>query len=294
MQTSILYYTNNLLPQKLFEHVLGEVVKQAKENECELIITSHFPITEEYEEFSLGETNYAKDINQNTGRFQVSDIYEYVNRNTQIDTSNINCKSFVVGKIPYSLESILKQIHFSLEKCRGKNIILMEHDCLYPKNYIKTVNHVLTNYQKEFTYCSFNTVFLNEHGYFNIPNKSFLLSGCAGKKELLKGLFQRKIELIKSKSPFTFEPILSVEPEAKKERYPQEIIIDKHICIDSFLGENNSILDIKHHLNADGYFRGEYYSDHALWGNAKQYKDMIDSVSVKHDKWNYGVAKLDY
>ena len=125
--------------------------------------------------------------------------------------------------------------------------------------------------------------------------QSYVLSGCAGKKELLKGVFQKKLELIDKDVPRTFEPILDIEPQSKKEKYPDEIIVKNHLLIDSMLGKNHNIVDIKHHLNADGFFEGtKYFQNHKYWGKAKKYIDMIKDVEVKQNKWNYGIAKLQY
>ena len=165
MQTSVLYYTNNLLPKKLFKHVLNNVIKHTQENNCELIVTSHFPITKQYEEISLNsKKSYGEDVRPD-GEQERSKIYDYIVKDVVIEP-NINYKSFVVGKIPYSLNSILKQIVLSLENASHENIVLMEHDCLYPNNYISTVNKALTDYQKDFTYTASQTIFLNTLGFF--------------------------------------------------------------------------------------------------------------------------------
>ena len=289
--TAIIYYTNNLLPKALFEFTLKEVIKHSEENDCEAIMISHFPVLinhEKNEDLLEGNEIYQNDFDKDTGKTKKSEIYNYIVKDIRIE--NKNAKNYVVGKLPYSWESIFKQILLSLEKTNADNIILMEHDCLYPSNYIENVEKLLNQF--DFTYCSQNHSFLNPNGFFNLESDVFVLSGCSGKKELWKRVLNKKIELINNKKPFFFEPILDIEPSVKKEKYPEEIIINKHVCMDHFLGAGHSILDIKHSLNSDGMLLGNYYDQHEYWGEAKRYTKLLNDIS--DSKWNYGVAKLNY
>jgi len=288
-KTSIFYYTNNIVPPKLFEHTFCEAVKHCRNNNCELIVTSHYPITEKY------ETHLLNDTCRNKG-----DIYNYIIQKPLVsekDLEGIDAKIYVVGQLPYSCDSIVKQILFSIEHCTGENVILMEHDCLYPENYIPTVEKCLMGYGKDVTYCCFNNCYLNEMGYFNINVGNFVLSTFGFKKEILKGIYSRKMELRKEKKPCAFEPIFDTDLY-KTKTYKDEIIVRNHLYIDTFLGDYKCPLDIKHHLNTDGFLIAkDYYHSHPYWGNDKQYIDMILSAKVdeKNQKlWNYGIGKLDY
>jgi len=285
--TSVLYYTNNLLSKDLLSYTLKETIRHCENDNCELILTSHYPLSDEYEIFDLVQRETLKCDN----------LYNHLIKEALItgkDLKNVKHKIFVVGKMPYSYASIFKQIVLSMEKCEGENIILMEHDCLYPDSYIPSVKKALINYGKNFSYCSFSTCFLNKNGFFKMDNGSHCLSGCAGKKKTLMEVFKRKIELAKNNTPFQFEPVIDIlSPiilsEAKSKN---EVIIDGHLCIDTFM-KGEGILDIKHHLNADGFLMGsKYFHDHPYWGEDKKYINMISTVP--ENKWNYGIANFDY
>lgn len=286
-KTSIFYYTNNLVPPKLLKHSFLNALKHCKDNNCELIVTSHYPITQSYTTVFLGNNNLTS-----------NPIYQYI-VNLSIPDSElegVNIKNYVVGQLPYSHESIIKQILFSIDKCSSNNIILFEHDTLYPINYIPTVERFLNDYNKDMTYCGFNITLLNKDGYFNIENGSFVLGTCAFKKNIIKGIYERKLELIKSNKPYTFEPLLDIHSVHKRNFYKDEIIVKNHICIDTFL-KDKCILDIKHNLNTDGMIIGEnYHHYHSYWGDDKKYIDMINiDISENNQKlWNYGIGKLGY
>ena len=295
---SIFYYTHNLLSPSLLKTTLLSAVEHAKNNDCELIITSHFPLTTEYEEnrlIPIDEENYTEDINKATGERFKSHIYDFIVKDLQLDISEPNVKKYVVGKLPYSLTSIFDQIIFSLDNCTGDNIVLMEHDCFYPENYIPTVKKTLDDYQRDFAYCSENYIFLNSEGYFTIPQPIFVLGGCSGKKELFKRIFENKLELIKKNKPHKFEPILDIQnppPQLK-----EEILVHNHLCIDKWLGEYHSILDIKHGINTDGFFNGEYKQFHPYWEKASKFINMIKSIKLTDEerkKWGYGISSLNY
>ena len=50
---TILYYTSNLLGKNLLFRTLSEAIQHSKDNNCQLIITSHFPLTDKYEEVDM-------------------------------------------------------------------------------------------------------------------------------------------------------------------------------------------------------------------------------------------------
>lgn len=286
-KTSIFYYTNNVVPPKLFNHTFRQALKHCKDNNCELIITSHYPITQSYTAFPLSD--YIPSSHS---------IYKHIVLDISIpdaEIKNDNVKSYVVGQLPYSHESIIKQILFSESKCAGENIILMEHDCLYPDTYIPTVERFLNTYNV--TYCSFNIAFLNSSGFFNIENGSFILSTCAFKRDILKGIYDKKLELIKNNKPYMFEPILDIAPKHRQAFYKDEVIVKKHICIDTFL-KNKSPLDIKHNFNTDGMLISKnYYHSHPYWRKDEEYINMIKTTNIDEQDqklWSCGIGKLNY
>jgi hypothetical protein len=283
-KTSIFYYTNNIAPPKLLEHSFLNVIKHCKDNNCELIVTSHFPITKSYTTVSIGNNNQPS-----------VPIHRHIVSDLSIDTDGLDVKNYVVGLLPYSHASIIKQILFSEERCSGDNIILMEHDVLYPDNYIPTVERFLGN--RDLTYCHLNIAFLNTNGYFNIDAGSLILSTCAFKRNILKGIYSKKLELINENKPYLFEPLLNSASKYHIDFYKKESIVENHICIDIFL-KNKCPLDIKHHLNTDGMLISDnYYHFHPYWGEDKAYIEMIRSAEIddKNKKlWNYGIGKLNY
>jgi len=292
---SIFFYTNNLVSPLILEESLEGAIRHASENDCELIITSHFPLLKDYIDSPLIHSPiYKDDFNASKNEFYRSDIYNYVVKDLRIESKY---KNFVVGKLPYSYESIFKQILFSLEQASNDNIVLMEHDCFYPKGYINAVKKCLITYQYPFAYCSFASCFLNEFGFFDVAMRTFLLSTCFGKKDLLQRVFSKKLELLRQERKYKFEPLLNIEP--LKDKYDKdEIVIEKHLCADKFM--DGPVLDIRHQLNAspDILVRdGDYYQENEYWGNAKKYIDMIQAINVRHEnrkKWWLGTARQDY
>ena len=65
---AIFYYTNNLISPSILNSTLGQAIKHAKDNNCELILTSHFPLTKKYEKIEMEEGNWKEDIDKATGK----------------------------------------------------------------------------------------------------------------------------------------------------------------------------------------------------------------------------------
>lgn len=288
-KTSVFYYTNNVAPPKLLESTLRATLKHCADNRCELILTSHYPLTEHYETHYLGNQAIEPSI---------TSLYNYIVKDVIINDEElrgVDIKSYVVGKMPYSYESIMRQILFSLEKCNGQNIIFMEHDCFYPETYIKTIEKFLVGQNKNLTHC-IRSVFLNEKGYFRTSGGSFVLGTCAAKREIIKRVYERKMELIANSKNLTFEPLLDTAPVSKRNSFREEIIVKNHVCIDAFL--EGCVLDIKHHLNADGFLTSNNCAhSHPYWGEDTKYIEMLRSVKVGEEDqklWSCGIGKLNY
>jgi hypothetical protein len=279
--TSILYYTNNLLPSDLLESTLKSVNDICSENDCELIITSHFPITKKYEEVSISDNSedqmYLGQINPQTGVAKLAGVYNYLVKNLCLNI-NSNHKSYVVGKLPYVHKSIFKQIIFSLQKAEGDNIIFMEHDCFYPSEYVNIVNNALQEHN--FGYINKRTCFFDHEGFFKADHR-VVLSGCWGKKDILLPIFERKLELLNANKRYYFEPLSNSLSDEFKEQYKEEIFASKPICIDGFLPEHHDMLDIKHGFNQCGQLsmlRTEHNAilEHPYWGKTSKFMKMIN------------------
>jgi hypothetical protein len=283
--TSILYYTNNLLPSQILENTLTAVNHLCLQNNCELIITSHFPITKSYEEIDISESPadrmYSGKINVETKEARIANIYKHLVKDLRLDLT-CNHKSYVVGKLPYIHKSIFKQILLGMEKAKGEIVIFMEHDCFYPEDYISAVETALQ--QHGFGYCHQKCCYLDFEGFFRADTR-FMLSGVSGKKDLLTRIFSRKLELLNSGQPYYFEPVLDSATPDFKEKY-SEVFATNSACIDPFLPENHDILDIKHKLNQGGQLamlkthpgamqNYQKIESHPYWGTVSTFMDML-------------------
>lgn len=282
---SILYYTNNMISPDLLKKTLYGAIQHCRDNSSELIITSHFPLTDKYETVNLNDTEfYSKDLDVKTGNKVDHHVYKYLAKDLCIHINDINYKSFVVGKMPYTLETIFKQILLSIQHSSSDKIAFMEHDCLYPNRYINVVDSVLESYNMG--YCADMNCILNVNGYFKIDNPGYFLSGCCLRKDVLQKCFERKIELINSNKPYRFEPMIDSFPEYDLKQFSEEYIINRHLCIDSFL--DGPILDIKHSLNQNGMLSSNNYRDYdEYWGESDQYLSLFSNYIEDEEKKKY-------
>lgn len=312
MSNTIFYYTNNLLHRNLLEKTLLSAINHAKNNNAQLLVTSHFPLFENYIDVSsefggLKEDNLPEDYK----KLCIKDLN--LTRTPYIT-------NFVTGKLPYKPKSILDQLIFSCEHCFTDNIILFEHDCLYPLEYIKTVEKQLN--KNDITYCMAAYYMVNKKGFYACEPHPYL-SSFSGKREVFSDIFKKKREMygdivrmlepvvpcdlvmkdIKwiNHNPNNISKILRVKTKydteqniyiRSEERAIQinEIIAPNSFCLDEELGEK-CILEFQHGLNctASLYLMREVYdnsdmeeeykkclSEHPYWGNANQFTSLID------------------
>lgn len=232
---ALLYYTNNLVSPFLLKSSLESVSKMAEKENAEIIVTSHFPITEEYEVENLGDEYYS--VNR-------SNLYDYIVKDQIIDVPR-NAKSFVVGKLPYSLESIMKQILFSIDNCESDNVIFMEHDCFYPSNYLGAIDQALNKLGADIVFINKKRTFLNANGFLHYKLSTALLSGFAGKKDVMKNIFENKLKIINERGRLTsIEPVVDCSEISPIIHHPDDIKIDNALCIDYLL--DGTILDIRY------------------------------------------------
>jgi hypothetical protein len=295
IKTSVFYYTHNLISPSILKFTLESCISHCRENNCELIVTSHYPVTNGFQYANL------RDCKSKSKKFD-----NCISKNIIVNIDDVNCKAYVLGKMEYSVKTIIKQLIFSLNKCNGDIIILMEHDCLYPKNYISTVSKLIEN--KELTYCQNNTCFITYYGFIkSMPH--VYLSSFSFKKETLKKHLEHKLEMFEKYNYSIIEPILDIKelenhlvnPD-KKDVVEKEISIGSYnnICMDDFLGEGNDILDFVHGLNSSSicttmsyigelndptlkHYKESFFKEHKNWGNSKQYIDLIDSQRIDEE-----------
>lgn len=282
--TTVLFYTNNVLAKPLLHYTFNHCIEQCRLNDCELIIISQYPLTEKMEQVCLdSQPRFVQDFNPADGSGVRSPLYDLIIEGRE-PIEGVDYKAFVVGKLEYGCLSIMKQVMYGLGKSAYDNIIMMEQDCLYPHNYVEVCKRGLA--VKDMTYVLNNRVMLNMEGFFPSQN-SIYLGSQAFKKKMLMDDFGFKIENWEKMS-LTLEPI----PIGLTHK-PQDRVYDGY-CIDEDLGQNNAVMDIKHRLNICGYFVPQEYSDtHSYWGRSDKYIDLfrdIKGLDPKRNIWGYGIA----
>lgn len=283
---ALFYYTNNLISPELLKATLGSACELSVKNNAELILTSHFPITDEYTVKDLGNEYY--------GTFRPN-LYDYLVRDSIVDIPD-NAKAFVVGKLPYSLKSIIKQILLSIDNCDSDNVVFMEHDCFYPSDYLKAIDSISDDI--DIAFVDSKRCFLDEIGFFKFKAPTILLSGFSGKKEVMKEVFENKLRLLdEGKKISSVEPYVDYGEMSQVINHSEEIKINNSTRVDSFL--DGTILDIRHQFNssANVLVKKEYNGHDSYWGDADKYKNMIKYVDVAdEDKsfWDWGTIQLDY
>jgi hypothetical protein len=269
MNSTIVLYTHNFLFPKLFSTTVNNAIKHAKTNDCELFIISHYPILTQY-------TNVQKEFNGT----QEDSLPDYLkpfcikNLNIQKEDNTIN---YVTGKLPYNGKSILNQLIFVSQECKTPNIILFEHDCFYPENYIKVVEENLKNY--EMTYCLQNYDMLNRNGFYQCEPHAFLSSFSSKTSTFLSVLLKKReiypnaVKLLEPVVPYDLiikdinwkekeNKIVKrlIRPKTYKDigarvvgntvtHADKEPVTHNSICIDEALQENHSVLELQHGLN---------------------------------------------
>ena len=185
LRTAIFYYTNNLLCKEILKTTVEDVIRHAEENKCELIITSHYPVLSKSTEKELPVDNVSSAFNIVGDAKQLD---KYVVKDLRIDGGGRATNYVVVPQKQKSPTTIFDQILLSMEVSHGSNIVLMEHDCLYPKNYVSVVNHALND--SSFTYCTNNSLCVSWKGYFKNPFLDFYLSSCSKRGKISSNLLK--------------------------------------------------------------------------------------------------------
>ena len=292
---SVFYYTHNLLSANILEKTLTSCMESCKKNRCELILTSQYPLT-----FSYYNDKIFFDKVEETPIRQ--ELEQLITKNLAIDYDNeLICKPYVLGKMPYSIKTILEQLLFSCSMCEGKFVTLMEHDCLYPPNYLSVVENCLKKY--EICHCLKNTCFASEYGFVkSLPH--VYLSSFSFRKELFVKILKNKLDML-SKYGFTIvEPMSRVsvndlsegsfkDEECRNGVIGQEMFLDdlSSKCIDEDLGDGNDILEFVHGLNSSSidimfkymfesgrsvveHCKTTLFDNHVLWGASKQLQPL--------------------
>lgn len=309
MRSTIFFYTNNFLSRNILYKTLSSAINHCIENDVELIITSHYPLID----------NYEKVDSSSFSGFNNELFNNYLQKDLIVNTKGAKVRNYVFGKQPYIYATILKQLCLSCSKCETENAILFEHDCLYPTCYIKTVESKLM--EVDMTYCKENYSMIYESGFLKcIPH--VFLSSFSAKNHVFNKVFNHKLDKVLNKSQrvtmlepaVRYNRVIIPLPNAvgsiKKALVTQtkatmhlpsmdvslsqecldEVLTENAICIDEYLGDDNCILEFQHGLNttnslelmrkvmtmSDNKQYIDQLSTHNYWGTSDHYTQLID------------------
>lgn len=272
LMNNIVICTNNLVPQALFRKVLMNAFIQADMvGDTHVSVVSHYPVFENYiylyREFVKEEHKSFSDVILKEPFFD-PDIFESTYDN------------MVVGECEYSHLTIYRQLREGAFRRLEANVVIMEHDVLYPLNYLKTVSGIL-NAGMDACYWAKGKFFSNS-GFFEVPNV-MTLSRFSMKWDQFIKVFENKLE-----KKLTFvEPLLDGIPVSGD--LSEEVVTRKFAMVHGI-----DTLDIRHGLNVSGNYIVEEYSDcHEYWGSASEIFPLIDgpckTFVEKHPSCNYGI-----
>lgn len=239
-KTTVFFYTNNFLNRKILEATLREAVQHCVKNNAFLLVTSHYPISKDF-------INASKDFQDHIIEDKIPEEMKYLYvKDLEIDFCGIGV-NYVVGRLPYKAESILKQLIFSCEHCKTENAVLFEHDCFYPQGYIEQIEKSLNEHR--LCYCMESYLMVNKNGFFLCEPHPFL-SSFSAKNNYFYDIFlhKKKIYVKKNKPIRLLEPFISYKLIKKRINWKNGIKRPVSLIIKPLLGqeiENKSILESK-------------------------------------------------
>jgi hypothetical protein len=272
MKNTILICTNNLIPKNLLKKVVENAADQAiKLGDTQIVIVSHYPVVENYEKVDL--LNCKDQVHD---KLQSTIIKEPFIKSFPI------ISNYVVGEKEYSIDTIFKQMLFGSSKVDSESIIIMEHDILYPPNYLKKTSSIIG--------CGFDICFWQSLAFFSLKGffrfKSVALSRYSFKKSFFDLVFLEKMV----RKSLTTEPfLLEYESFAFADIKTEEKFFSNYAVI-----HETDVLDIKHGLNTSGQLNVEKYEDeHPFWGKAEDISKLIDDnykeTVNKNISYSYGL-----
>lgn len=270
MKNTVLICTNNLVPKNLLKRVVENAVDQAmKLGDTQVVIVSHYPVVENYEKVDLPD---CKD--QIHEKLQSTIIKEPFIKQLPL------LSNYVVGEKEYAIDTIFKQMLFGSSKVDSESIIVMEHDILYPPNYLKKVSAII---RTGFDICFWgSSCFFSLKGFFKIKNVA--LSRYSFRKSFFDQLFFDKMT---RKSLVTEPLLLEYEPFVF-------LKTDEKFFSNYAIVHETDVLDIKHGLNTSGQCNVEKYeNEHPFWGKIEDVSRLIDDnykeTVNKNVSYSYGL-----
>ncbi len=282
MKNTILICTNNIIPKKLFKLVFSNCLLQAIDNgDTNVVLVSHYPVFSEHVVSTI----------DNDGSFlRCHEKYKEITctkpfLDNCIDSGGeknafkeVNITNVVVGEQEYSINTIFKQLQVGLKYC-NENIVIFEHDVLYPFGYTgKMINKLNLGCD----ICVWkNCLYWCYQGFFK-SNEGMWFSRFSFKKNILEEHVLRSIET----GTDQIEPCL--KNIGKTDGF---YVYDNYTLIDGI-----EVLDIKHGLNTSGYMLfDEHEKEHFYWGKMDKYLDYIDDnykiFINKHSDCFYGFGE---
>ena len=280
MDCTILVPTHNLVPVNIFKTVIDNVLSQVESDglDVELVIVSHYPVTDEYKSVDLP-------IVALSGHEGIGDAI-VKNPILSVRNCNIPVRNFVVGERAYSLETIYAQLMLGLEHALCENIVIVEHDVLYPSGYFRSMIDAL-NSGVDFC-CWRNCSFFCRYGFYEVP-RSLAFSRFSFKSHFLS----RFISSVSQEEMLVMEPEIDLDCGAFSSG-EHGIYDDYGINAKYTILEGEDVLDVKHGLNSSGnVFVENYEENHPYWGNEKKWLNLIgddfDQVALSNPIYAYGL-----
>lgn len=272
MKNIIVICTNNLVPPLLFRKVLTNAFTQADMvGDTFVSVVSHYPVFD----------NFVYNRQSNLVEKQHKQFSDVLLKTPIFDPSMFSSQhaNIVVGECEYNCNTIYSQLLLGTNFDRG-NVIIMEHDVLYPINYLKIVSSVLNS---GLDACYWNSgKFFSENGFYDVFGV-MTLSRFAMRWNSFRRVYENKLE----------KGIAFVEPGLKgivNDENREDIITDNFAMLNGL-----DTIDVRHGLNVSGNYLVDSYSDyHEYWGSAEEIKPLIHGTYgdfvEKHPTYGYGTG----
>lgn len=265
---TILVCTNNLVPKRLLEQVLANALAVARaQGDTNVVVVSHFPVF-----FSHTPVNIEVEEERHISLDDALIKEPFVNPDAFL-AEGIN---IVVGERRYDYTTILRQMEVGLKYC-GDNVIIMEHDVMYPHDYLETM---IESLEKGYDFVVWGKhCFLTFSGYIPGPNY-ILLSQYSGTKEAWSKYVSDSLKQM----PSVFEPPIYASDGS---------ILDG--CLK--LIDVPPVLDVKHGFNTTGNISSDTFEDwHEYWGPFDKMQtlcgmdDQWGDIASNHPECGYGLV----
>lgn len=269
----LLYYTNNLLSPELLTKTVEEVLTHGESTNSEVLIISHYPVLDNHINLHLNNLPLMQFfIAPMKQKMDKSSIYNHLTKVLAIPARG-DCKNYVVGQHPYNPTTIIQQLDAASELCNSDAVILMEHDCFYPEDYVDVCRRVLDAHDA--ARCINHRCYCTVDGYLRYQR--FFLNGLAMRLKPFKQYIENK-----KKQLWMNKRLSYLEPYVEGlEVLSDGFEVKSYADVDGLLGEDHDLLDLQHGLNyyqclhVSSQMRSHIIDSHPFWGDAGPYIDLI-------------------